>query len=397
MSTTTIEVPRAAAARTVERDPELWILPTILIATTSILLGAIWDISWHMTIGRDSLWSPPHLLEQLGAATAGLVCGAYVLWLTFRAPEHARARTVRFWGFYGPLGAWVCIWGALAMIASVPFDNWWHNAYGLDVQILSPPHAVLMLGVLGIEFGAMLFALAAQNRARGQQQTRYGYAYTFAIGVLIIMGSLALYEIIGYANTWHGSAFYRTTALLFPFMLAGVARGAPVKWPATTAAAAYMGVMLLTMWVLQLIPAEPKLAPIYNRVDHMVPLAFPLLLIAPALAFDWLEARMKGRNDWLIAALFGVAFVIAMILVHWPFADFMLSPNARNYVFAADKWPYMYKADQWRYQYWTLDLDDAGRWSFLKFAIGVLPAVVLATLSARVGLAWGNFTSRVLR
>ena len=55
------------------RDPERWILPVILAATTSILLGAIWDISWHMTIGRDSLWSAPHVLEQLGAATAGVV------------------------------------------------------------------------------------------------------------------------------------------------------------------------------------------------------------------------------------------------------------------------------------------------------------------------------------
>ncbi len=28
------------------------------------------------------------------------------------------------------------------MITSAPFDDWWHNAYGLDVKILSPPHVV---------------------------------------------------------------------------------------------------------------------------------------------------------------------------------------------------------------------------------------------------------------
>lgn len=377
----------STVAPTTDVDGSSWVLPTILIATTSILLGAIWDISWHMTIGRDSLWSPPHLLEQLGAATAGSVCGAYVLWLTFRAPAAARARTVRFWGFHGPLGAWLCIWGAFAMIASVPFDNWWHNAYGLDVQILSPPHSVLMLGVLGIEFGALLFALAAQNRATGKQQTRYGYAYTFAVGVLIIMGGLAFYETIGYANAWHSSGFYLRTGLLFPFMLAAVARAAPVRLGATCAAASYMGVMLLSMWVLQLVPAEPKLAPIFNHVERMVPLAFPLVMVAPALAIDWLNRRLAGRNDWLIALAMGVSFVLVMLAVHWPFAEFMLSPAARNFVFAADQWPYMYRPNAWRYEFWGLGLQPL----YLLFAF------VLATISARVGLGWGNFTRKVMR
>ena len=397
MATTTIEIPAGAATIVRSRDPEKWILPTILVATTCILLGAIWDISWHMTIGRDSLWSAPHLLEQIGAATAGLVCGAYVLWLTFRAPAQARARAVRFWGFYGPLGAWVCIWGAFAMIASVPFDNWWHNAYGLDVAILSPPHTVLMTGVLGIEFGAILFALAAQNRASEQERARYGYAYTFAIGVLIIMGSLALYEYIGYANEWHRSGFYRNTAVLFPFMLAGVARGANVKWPATTAAATYMGIMLLTSWVLQLVPAEPRLAPILNRVDHMVPLAFPLVMVAPAFALDLIERKLRGRNDWLIASAMGVAFVLAMLIVHWPFGEFMLSPAARNFIFFADQWPYMYRVGEWSHEFWRLDLGADGKWSPALFGVGIASAMAIAVISARVGLGWGNFTRRVLR
>ena len=60
------------------------------------------------------------------------------------------------WGFRGPLGAFVCSWGGVAMIASGPFDNWWHNAYGLDVKILSPPHILLALGMTGIRFGTLI-------------------------------------------------------------------------------------------------------------------------------------------------------------------------------------------------------------------------------------------------
>ena len=50
-------------------------------------------------------------------------------------------------GFRGPFGAFVCAWGGAAMIASAPFDNWWHEAYGLDVRIVSPPHTLLAMGM----------------------------------------------------------------------------------------------------------------------------------------------------------------------------------------------------------------------------------------------------------
>ena len=377
--------------RAIGRDIEGWLLPIVLFASSCILIGTVWDISWHMTIGRDTLWSPPHLLEQFGAAAAGLTCGAYVLWLTFAAPEEAKARTVRFWGFRGPFGAWVCIWGAFAMIASVPFDNWWHNAYGLDVEILSPPHAVLMTGVAGIQFGAALFALAAQNRADESTRRAYGWAFTYSYGVIILMFSLGGYEYIAYANEWHRSGFYVITAALFPFLLSSIARAARLRWAATAAAAIYLGIMLATTWTLQLFPAEPKLAPIYNRVDHMVPLAFPLLLIAPALLIDWLHLKFGDRHDWKLAVCIAIAFVGAMIAVHWPFGEFMLSPAARNYFFAGDQWPYMYRMDQWRHEFWRMDSDVGA------FALGLGKAVLFGFISARVGLAWGNWTRRVMR
>ena len=84
-----------------------------------------------------------------------------------RVGETDRGTAVRFWGFRAPFGAWVCIWGAFAMVTSAPFDDWWHNAYGLDVKIISPPHMLLAAGIAAIQCGAMLMALAWQNRAAG--------------------------------------------------------------------------------------------------------------------------------------------------------------------------------------------------------------------------------------
>jgi hypothetical protein len=42
------------------------------------------------------------------------------------------------------------------MVTSAPFDNWWHQAYRLDVKILSPPHVLLILGLLAIRFGVVV-------------------------------------------------------------------------------------------------------------------------------------------------------------------------------------------------------------------------------------------------
>ena len=114
-----------------------------LIAATSAKVGIIWDISWHRSIGRDTFWTPAHMAIYLGGVLAGTACGWLALRTTFSGVGAERDASVRFWGFRAPLGAWVCIWGALAMITSGPFDNWWHNAYGLDVKVLSPPHVIL--------------------------------------------------------------------------------------------------------------------------------------------------------------------------------------------------------------------------------------------------------------
>src|SRR5881628_2110816 len=45
-----------------------------LVAATSTVVGVIWDISWHRSIGRDTFWTPAHLAIYLGGALAGGWC-----------------------------------------------------------------------------------------------------------------------------------------------------------------------------------------------------------------------------------------------------------------------------------------------------------------------------------
>src|SRR5213082_2227122 len=118
----------ALSARTASR--------LLVLGATSIVVGILWDISWHRTIGRDTFWTPAHMAIYLGGLLGGLTCGWLVIRTTFFATPQEQGGAVRLWGFRGPLGAWITIWGAIAMITSAPFDNWWHNAYGIDVKIL---------------------------------------------------------------------------------------------------------------------------------------------------------------------------------------------------------------------------------------------------------------------
>ena len=134
------------------------------------MIGIHWDISWHRSIGRDTFWTPAHLVIQFCGVLAGISCGYLILSTTFDGRSPLRDSSVRIWGFRGPLGAFIAAWGGIAMLTSAPFDNWWHNAYGLDVKIISPPHMVLAAGILAVHLGALILILGKMNRADGEPQ-----------------------------------------------------------------------------------------------------------------------------------------------------------------------------------------------------------------------------------
>jgi hypothetical protein len=390
-----------------------WLVYATLFASLAIIVGLIWDISWHRTVGRDTFWTYPHVLEQIAAIVAGLGSGWLVLHTTFARTETAdaeRQSSVRVWGFRGPLGAWVCIWGAVMMVTSAPFDNWWHNAYGLDVKIISPPHMVLAVGMVAIEVGALLIAIAAYNRATATDERvtvmdtprdwTFGVIFVTAAGVIIGMIATAILERAGFANEMHSSFFYELTACLFPLLLVACARGscgAHLRWPATLAATVYMMITLIMLWVLQLFHATPMLAPIYNPVTHMVPPPFPFLLVVPAIGIDILVRRFGSGRDWLLAAAIGVMFLVTFGLVQWYFADFLMSPHARNFFFGADQWDYNIRPGVWQHMYWIMDRGRDGVFDATRFTQGLVVACLCAIVSARAGLGIGNALRRVKR
>lgn len=367
-----------------------WVPWLTVFGAACIAYGVIWDISWHSAIGRDTFWTPAHLLIHLGGLLGGLLGGWMILSSTFWRREEWRDRTVGILGFRGPLGSWVAVWGAVGMLTSAPFDNWWHDAYGLDVKILSPPHALLAAGMYAVVTGAMLMAVASRNRQGG---TGGNALMLVAGGVQLSLSAILLTE-LSYPNLQRTAPFYLATAAMYPSFLCAVARQGAIRFAATTVAGIYALISMTMIWILPLFAAEPKLAPIFTPITHMVPPPFPLLLVVPALAIDlyagWLRRWQTWIGDLVLAAGCALLFTAAFVPVHWWFSEFLLSPAADNAFFAGNRFFSFASRPSWRGEYWGIERNPV-----TPVTLGW--TLLIALGSSIVGAVAGRFQSSVRR
>jgi len=381
--------------------PVPWYIYAALIATVSIFVGLVWDVSWHMSIGRDSLFSAPHLVIYLGGVLGG-IGGAYQLFsATFSKNPGVREKTVWFWGFRAPLGALFAIWGALAMLTSAPFDDWWHNAYGLDVKILSPPHALLAMGLITVQVGSMITLLSFQNQidrtyaTTGHQPWKVQivrHMFPLTVGMILCILNILFWEYMS-RNDMHSATFYKIGSIIFPLFLVASGSASNLKWPMTYASLWYLLVYAGMNWILPLFPAEPRLGPIHNTITHYVPLEFPFLIFVPAIAMDFILQQKNKSPKWLTSVYLGIAFFSLFFVVQWFFSIFLMSPAARNWFFFADGALPYYANPNWKYRYDFYLSDD----NILAFLKGLGFAISFAILSARIGLSWGNWMKQVRR
>src|SRR5215469_1069870 len=87
----------AQAATRVAAIP--WYVWCLAAAVTSDAMGGYWDISWHISIGRDTFWTPAHMMVYLAGILAGIASGYMILSTTFAASKQARDASVSVWGF----------------------------------------------------------------------------------------------------------------------------------------------------------------------------------------------------------------------------------------------------------------------------------------------------------
>ena len=382
----------------------------VSLASLFTVIGILWDISWHKSIGRDKFLSPPHILVYLGAIFAGLFSGIQVLDNTFRSDTARKDGLVKVWGiFYSSLGALFCIWGAIAMLTSAPFDDWWHSAYGLDVTILSPPHTLLGIGMKFLQFGACVslskylnifsatsgnsgLPMAGKSNLRGRQVALLQFLFVVCasslLSLLYVLGSAYLR-----VHSMRSGLFYIVATFITLLFLPAFSRALRMKWGMTAIALGYFLIAGACNWILPLFPAEPKLGPILTHTTHFQPSQFPLLIIVPALLMDWILQR-SGANDWIKAFLLSLAFVGGLVAVQYPFSGFLLeSPVARGWFFGSQSWYFGIPPDNpFRYKFHPSDIAP---WPVLLQGLGI--ALLVGVVMARISLRWGKWMQSIQR
>ncbi len=372
-----------------------WYLWCAVLAVTSVSIGAHWDVSWHRSIGRDTFWTPAHMAIYACGVLAAISCGYLVLNTTFRRPAGMLASSVEIFGFRAPLGAFIASWGGIAMLTSAPFDNWWHNAYGLDVKIISPPHTLLMLGVFAVSVGTLILLVGAMNRAtaagHGETARHLQWMLVYVGGLMVVFQMFFRME-----YTWdvylHGSWAYESMAIGMPTMFAILWQSSRNRWASTWAAGIYTAFVAGAVWILPLFPAEPKLGPVFHMVTQFIPPKFPILLIVPAIALDLLWGKTRNWKLWQVALLTGPVFVLPLVAAEWPFASFLMTNGAANRFFGTIYFDYNMPSTSYDVlrKFW---LPEQG-WTLWS---GLLLAMVFASVSAWLGLRLGRWMRGIQR
>lgn len=282
----------------------------LVLAALALPACLVWDYAWECTIGIDLPWSPPHTVLVVVIAIATLAAAVTI--------QRAGESGVRLFRWEAPVGAWVVLLSAWAFVIAWWLDRWWQSGYGLAAGLWPPSQFLKALAFAGLLLGAWLGAPGSP-----------GFAVTGAAW-LAYLSALTIPSIL--ANRQHSAAFYEIAAAAYPAALVAQARAGR----ATAAAAGYFLLWGALVWILPLFSAQPQLAPIFQPRDHLLPPPFPLLLILPAIAIDWLR---RDRNFALEA---GLAFFLLFIPAQWLFSSFLLSPAAANGFFAGGgrEWPF---------------------------------------------------------
>jgi hypothetical protein len=213
------------------------------------------------------------------------------------------------------------------------------------------------------------------------------------LGGMITMLALTVVWESTYRVLMHTAQCYRAVAIVIPVVFTAFAGISENRWARTIVAGVYTAYAMVMLWIFPLFPATPKLGPVYQRITHMVPMEFPLLVIVPALLLDVLEPRTVGWKKWRKAAIFGVIFLAAFLAVQWPFATFLVSRASANWFFGTKYFAYFATPNGYDIRHLFVPVDYAafGFWMIMA------EAVLLAILSSRLGAAAGEWVRAIRR
>jgi hypothetical protein len=140
-------------------------LPSLvaLVSLVTALLGMYWDISLHISRGRDvgplaNIAHYPILIGLFGIFTAGVLA---VVLPKGERPGAAAVRITRDW--YAPAGGVLLAGSGFYALLGFPLDDVWHRIFGQDVTLWGPTH-LMLIGGAGLSLVALM-VLEREGRA----------------------------------------------------------------------------------------------------------------------------------------------------------------------------------------------------------------------------------------
>ena len=360
-----------------------------VLSCALMINGWIWDISWHRSIGRDTIWTLPHNSIFIALGLAFVYNAALVLMFTFGRLKPIPA--IKVLGFRAPGGAFITLWGILLQFMAILFDDYWHDIYGLDVGVFSPPHALLAWGIGIFYLGQFVLIATVRNQAypRLDKATRWTL---MALGGFLI-GHFALAMDASYGpRAVRTHAWMITSATWAPFVLILPYAYLRRRWASVGAASIYMLFVITLMQIFWLFPATPLFGPVFHPITHFLPPPFPMLMVLPALAISWVLTR-KVSSRGLHSFLLAITFLLSFHIVNWLFSGFLLSPGAENRLFAGHL-PGAYFEEEFRPVREMFFSDTASSIASLK-SIGI--AFFAASGMSWVALSFGHWLQKVKR
>jgi hypothetical protein len=254
----------------------------IAVGGVAAMLGLFWDDAWHTDVGRDDIWSPPHLLLYAGVALLLLVIAD---WARRRRGLEGRV-VLRDPTVVLPL------FGAAVTLGAAPVDEAWHQLFGRDAVVWSPPHMVAVAGMTA--FAAGLLLATRRGTASGSRWA------TAVIGAFLIAAAgtaVMEYEadVPQFAVVWYLPVLMVGLVLSFALIRRAVGPG----WSVPAAGAVHMGLRTAIVGFLAVL-------------GHSVPTVMPTLV--PALAFEL--ALRRGWSRGRLAAAVTAATVASHVPAH---------------------------------------------------------------------------------
>ena len=273
-------------------------------------LGLAWDRNWHDLIGRDQFWTLPHIMLYAGIGGAGLVAliviTADTLRYKLKKPGVDDTSTIRIFTFHAPLGYVLLGFGALIDLVAAPFDNYWHQLYGIDVTLWSPFH---IMGTLGsIIVGVGIIYVFASEVVIERQAARAGHPPRRFLGCRALeWGTLAV--LAAYMNLTIPALTAFVAIPLGPLQL--------FTYPFALALAG--GFSLVSAVQLTRKPGSATITALLLCIETLYTQAFVPFAISTSVALLGISYRFVDRRPAfnLTLALIPLLFLISAVLIDW--------------------------------------------------------------------------------